>query len=149
MTHRTVLQARTFIRRVKAFFFWGWALRDSVDWDFESIYDILEIKFKRIHTCLKVDPYYGNPKALKKLQVCINLIDRLKSDSYVDLACPKFKEISTRRLKQYTEDGILIKFSKEDSKIIKRAWKDADNLEKQDREMLFSLITKNINKWWS
>lgn len=81
------------------FFYWGWKMKTSHDWDHSYLYDVMLLKTKRMLRCFEEhgngtwtvsnvhDPDYDKEeyKRLKALKLTIKLIERVRNDCYHDI----------------------------------------------------------------
>lgn len=58
---------RNLIETVKRFFYWGWTLRNSYDWDYGYVETIIHLKLKRLKYAMDTDPYHMNLDDLRTL----------------------------------------------------------------------------------
>jgi hypothetical protein len=126
------------------------------DWDHYYFYKILEKKLGNMEDFFVYDAYStkANEDA-HKLMIAKNLARRLANDDYLSNATIEYDKI-------YSNDDLFTfeqtnnrKFSKlvnagtkQQHDMFGRCGKHSDIMRKQDREMLFDLLKKNIEGWW-
>jgi hypothetical protein len=85
--HISLIVAQETIER---FFYWGWKLRKSHDFDFAFLEEMMLLKLKRMEKCFKK---HGNTvwcqvpdapeyKHMRALELAIRLLERLDKDEY-------------------------------------------------------------------
>lgn len=78
---------RILYEHIERFFYWGWKLKGSHDWDYSFFYEIMYLKLNRMYNCFRD---YGNCMGnsdinnteMRKLRMAIELCNRLKDDKY-------------------------------------------------------------------
>lgn len=135
------------------------------DWDQWFIYKTLQFKLKQTE---KLQREYGNSiqseNIADKIKLCINLLDRLINDEYLEY-CLKPHEKKWGRSKLiwtplpdneamctltriHTEKAITPEEIKLEDKERMKLYKHSDMLREQDLDMLFKFMRKNIEGWW-
>jgi len=132
------------------------------DWDQFYLYIILR---KKLINMEKYQRKYGistvSEKTADEIKVCVNLLNRLINDDYMETVFrkhdEKWGEINiefepyTDNLSKalMTRENVLTEKNKEDEvKEFKRLCKHEDMLRKQDVEYLFHLMNRHIQGWW-
>lgn len=66
---------------------WFPILWKQEDWDYEYLYDLIEIKLKELRECLqKDDLHVDSDKYATQISICLAYMDRFRNwDNYVDL----------------------------------------------------------------
>jgi ABC-type arginine transport system ATPase subunit len=70
--------------QIKNFFYWGWKLRESHDWDYWFLYEIMYLKMKRMRNAIKNGHIVWSEKNDKKMAEAIELLHRLMYNDYMD-----------------------------------------------------------------
>lgn len=153
-----------FIRweKTKRFFYWGWKLRDSYDFDSGTVYEMLALKYERIYKVLENGHCCHAKSHMKRLKTIIGLAERLSKDDYLSQALipveqrwgelqmhwndlPEGRSILSRTTLSKT------KTDKENT-IAKKEWSNAsshsDAMEKADKQLLWALIAKYNDYFW-
>lgn len=122
------------IRKIKRlcikFYYWIPVLMKDEEWDYSYLYIILRTKIICMLNHLKQkDRYVGQDEVMKSMQECIYLLDRLITENY------------TNEYNEYKRTTPLLEQQL-------RYYEFVNTLQEQDREKLFSLLSKNIEKWW-
>lgn len=134
-------------------------------WDYQFIYQILrhklyltEKKFRKAHF------YVGQEKEADRMKMCINALDRLIEDRYVEHAFKKHDEKwGKAELNFKTKDDESLEYrqciithknvkteedNKKERKDFKRAVDHEEMLKRQDLDLLFNTMRKHIRSWW-
>jgi hypothetical protein len=139
-----------FVEMVNRVFFWGWKMRRSWDFDANTIYEMLYLKYDRIYKCIEKHHHLvwnqnTETKGMKKLASMVLLTKRLSEDSYVDIADPTYWS------DYYSKPRKIEDFFREDEKDknrFRRAVIKSEEIKKQDKEMFLKLLQKNNDGWW-
>lgn len=124
-----------FYRRIdqtKYFFFWGWNLRNNWDCDGTFLYQIINIKLKRI---LKSQQYhkdiglYVPDKDLKRIKTAIELSERLFWDEN-ERWHEMWKDKDYKRTKQL------------------KLYDKLQKIRKFEKDYLYCILNKYLEKWW-
>lgn len=130
-----------------------WKLRD---WDAEYLYLLIYKHLSHVEDCLRHNGHGVNSvKDADKIKIAKNLAKRLYEQEYVHIALTSVEE-KYGKLKIRTEkddilpmcNKIIFDESLEERKARERAYKHSEYMEKQDRQMLFGILNKYIDKWW-
>ena len=107
---------RKFGRFILRLFKWIPILWKQEDWDFEYMYDLLEIKMKDIRECLKKDTLHVNSdRHVREISVCLGYMDRFRNwDNYIkkpdNLKSIGIEEIHSNigeyRIKEYVRKNV-------------------------------------------
>lgn len=139
---------------------WGWKLRNSKDYDYSSVYEILELKLSRMIECFEKDKFHKIP--LKKIKVVRELANRLHKQEYLDNSL-KLHEIrwgehyykSIGEISKYEEcfrsSFKNVKNEMEEKQALKEylaLCRKSDRIELEEKNELFRLLSKYINHWW-
>lgn len=136
---------------------WRKVIYNDRDWDHYYIYKILEKKLEHMENFFSSDDAYSAKASEEahKLMIAKNLAKRLVNDDYLSNATIEYDKV-------YSNDDLFtfeptdnLKFSrlvnagtKQQHDMFGRCGKHSDIMRKQDREMLFDLLKKNIEGWW-
>ena len=94
------------------------------------------------------------PRIAHKLMIAKNLAKRLSENNYLENATIDYDKIyrdkSIATLENIPGGGGRFVWTEDKHQLdmFHRASKHSNNMRKQDREMLFELVKKNIEKWW-
>lgn len=130
------------------------------NWDNSFIYDLLEFKLTNMAKYFKERNFFvGQLREAEKMELCVRLIKKLNtefySSEYVDIIENKWGrqemkiDPSTNYLtfefvdKNYTQDQ-LAEIMKETRELMTIG----RNKEEKAKKILFTLMERNINKWW-
>lgn len=133
------------------------------NWDHWFLYKVLQHKLKQM---IKLQRKWGNSinadDYADQMQVCVNLLDRLLKDEYLENALKPHEEKwgnSEMIFKPYNDDscefaGLSVEkaVTEKDKDIEKkermRLYKHSDQMAEQDLDMLFQNMRKYITGWW-
>lgn len=137
---------KDFIQGIKNIIKWFPLIYKDRDWDYHFLLKIMEFKFNKIHYELSNSQHlkYTNTKAIKSLNICANLLDRLKKNEYNEDRLNKIMEEAMpiwKQDKEYEEP-------KDHFKIFTRENNKAINSRKQDKELFCKLFIKYLDTWW-
>ncbi|MCG3175455.1 MAG: hypothetical protein MOGMAGMI_00384 [Candidatus Omnitrophica bacterium] len=74
---------KKFLNNIKNFFYWRWKLCNDYDYDYSSIYYILNLKLNKMHKKMTKDDW-GRPAKAREmvdLKVCAHLAKELLKDT--------------------------------------------------------------------
>lgn len=131
-----------------------WADRN---WDHYFIFTVLKKKLQFTEPVLRNGFSVEGSKRADEVKLCINLIDRILKDDYhdnafknhdkkwgeIDFSFHKNGRFDVHRCKVITEKDIEL-----ERKESNRLYKHASNMQKQDIEYLFKIMSKHILGWW-
>jgi len=144
---------------------WFPVIWNDKNWDQFYFYKIIKIKL------IQMEKYHRNygisvnsNKTAKKIKLCINLLNRIIDDSYINnVMDPHDKKWGEMKMifKKGSPDNTLYEFKEfqvknavtekekiQENKERLRLYKHSDNLKKQDLDMLFIKLRKYIEYWW-
>jgi hypothetical protein len=157
------------IAKIERFFYWGWALRNSQDWDNYYLDEIMLLKLERMRKCFNSEEFHHNRWSMKLEGLSGSLIDQYKADVALDVCililkrrmdCQYYdKLVGLEKLYENTEhkfDGLgitLLVDGKPATPEFKKKLTDARHLsaeiEVRDQKLLYHLMQKYTNGWWS
>lgn len=148
---------RKFWRQVVNFCYYGWMLRDTVYYDYNQYYNILQVvhnKFLKEFKNIPIEFMHGDyNKTIKDMLTVKVLLDRIVKDDYYTI----YKDKHDTELKYMWDNVIETKLSNGNICMtfpnIKNKWihkhdKVVDNLRKHDKDLLFKILKTKINSWW-
>jgi hypothetical protein len=113
------------IEQIKSFFYYGWHMRKTFEFDATSIYKLLYLKLDRMYKefennghCLWNDNESTNE--MKKLRTARELAKRLDEDKYFN----------------------------NNIKELEKKWGKIEKQKVLEKEQLFKLLNQYINAWW-
>ena len=125
---------RKFGRFILRLFKWIPILWRQEDWDFEYIYDLLEIKMKDLRECLKKDSLHVNSdRHVREISVCLGYMDRFhyikKPDNLKSIGIEEIhSNIGEYRIKEYVRKNVAF--------------------EKDNYDMFWKCFIKWHRNWW-
>lgn len=137
--------------------------------DYNTIFETINFQLKDISSCIK-DGYMEEKeknRITKKINICCHLLNRITEDDYLELI-PEYKEYRDNLgemvfIKTKDKDGKDTNFSRlsftnlekmteqekvNNHKMVKRCYKKAQELKKQDMDLLFKILRHNIERFW-
>lgn len=149
--------------KLARFFYWGWNLRNSYDWDYSYLYEIMLLKMKRMYTAIEngSTEEKEKKKILRTLKDAINYCDKLLKDDYtrnLDKVDQKWGEhefafnpsetkgFST--MYSFNRNALNPKDQKKADKEILNAYQKDEFEKTMDKMGLFQTMEENIGKWW-
>jgi hypothetical protein len=148
------------ITGIKNLIKWFPIIWNDKQWDYYYFYKILYHKLKLMEEFWKSDEPVSakTEKTAKQIMIAKNLAKRLMENNYLDNALMWHKQ----KYPDYLDKALSIVPYKDNPKIymyvdknpvdaqesFRRCGKHADYMEKQDKDMLFNLLKKYIERWW-
>jgi len=132
-------------------------------WDSYFIYPILHKKLSMMESHIrKYGHHVDAERDADKIKVCVLLLKRIMDDEYGDMAFKRHEEKWGKSEMSFVETDdpnlsrMLIEYDNvktekdevEEKKDFKRAIEHEDYLKKQDINILFKTIEKQISSWW-
>lgn len=164
--HNVINWFRNTYARICRFFFWGWKLRNSHDWDGHTLYEIIHLKLERMdkemlnkgHLAWQ---YEEKKRCYRTLKIAKEAARRLSKGRLEDRAVTKFHDTYGYTFKgQEKRDNCLSHIFGMDQepkillseglykKLQKSAWKeDADRLQ-YHKDLLFNTLNKWLEHYW-
>jgi len=138
---------------------WFKIIWNDRDYDYMFLMILIKFKLKRMVKLFKDsgDTYVGQEKDVEKINLCINLIERITGDVYHDkIFVNHEKKWGKLTIKDKGKGKRQIKrenvHTKDDEKLersqSKRLYADQAVLETQDLKLLYKTLLKNMIKWW-
>lgn len=126
--------------------FWGWKMRHSYDFDANTIYQMLYLKYLRTYQCMK---NHGsctwnsdiNTKDMRRLRTLTEVCRRLSEDNYLHIA-----ESDEKYWIDFHKNWRINRNSDKKGKFHRICLK-SDILKKQDKEMFTKLFKYNDGFW--
>lgn len=146
-------QVTTGIRNI---FYWLPVIWKDRDWDSHHLYKVMEHKIRSMDRYLNSNQVHclHSDNTLKKLRICLHLLERITEDYYLDLARSEFRPY------QFTGDIFEGAARLENGNLQLRSMTDEERkcflkyndhchyLELQDLSMLCRLLEKYSKYWW-
>ena len=134
-----------FIDQLKNFIFWGWKLRNSVDFDCNSLYELIYLKLDTTYKCFIENSHLmwnrsEHTTGMKKLRVARNLAKRISEDEYINNHYRFVKNTDKLFDLEMLPKGL--------GKRVQDNRKRQNSQQKQEMELLFELLKKHTNRWW-
>jgi hypothetical protein len=141
-----------FIAQIKKFFIWGWHMRKDVDWDANSVWKVLAIKYRRTYDHMLKHSHLDwnscpTKQGMRKLQTMAHLAERIQNEeayetpdglmcehSFVELPCGNFM------LDSHWEPGQKEKWLRETKRLAR--------MKQNDIELFAKLLAKNNASFW-
>lgn len=143
--------------------YWGWALRDSHDWDHGYLDRIVALKLRRMLTAQLGPQSYHSPECpnylpkVRSLKLAVKLAERLQADKYHDN--PKYPLDYTFKRMGHTDEYATfqmvlqnpVRKEKASELYLKLAMDEfarKDRRQDRDRAILYRIIAKYGTYWW-
>jgi hypothetical protein len=128
-----IYKIASYIEMFKRMLFWGWKMRWNFDFDGQYVYNILHLKLVRMYKCFINHGHCLwtndiNDPLMRKLRIAIECSKRLKEDEYI-LNCYNMSK-------------------KEGRNKTKAIYKRYDDIQKNDKRLLFKILEKNLDSFW-
>lgn len=148
---------------IKNLIVWFSVIWQDRNWDQYYIFKILRHKLYLAEKCMNKNAMHvGYEKDCKKMRICIHILDRFINNVHFDIAWKKYDKkwgkTNLHFIKCSDSDYSTLEITKENVKTekdkkeetadFKRTSKFEQEIRKQDLEMLFRYLHKNIEKWW-
>lgn len=132
---------RKFIRFIKRLCCWLPVLWKQEDWDYDYLYDLIEIKLKEIRECLDKDTLViDSKKHVKQINICLAYLDRYRNwENYIEFP---HDEIKFEKL----ENGCSRMITSTKTNI---TCKKAHAFEKFNYDMFWKRFLQWHQHWWS
>ncbi len=140
---------------------WKEFLKDDEDYDWQFIIRVLSYKLKRTRTEIhKHKRFIGFSKVCTEIKEVEILLNRVNKDNYFNNELKDFEKkygkVKNKFIQQedgsYRSETNWDKIPKEKRGPAKRVYKNllkkADKKSEEDLNKAFSLLSKNIRKWW-
>lgn len=161
---------------LKRLFTWLPIIWRDRDFDYAYMWQLFAYKVKRMHDCMKDDPFTNNELEIKQMKTCYLLMQRLSDDEFNDQAIDKWHRERERLLDKDKKEGYNCGnehctmctppnpkaklrgwrfnhiFRPKDEKYIERIWKLARIGQSNQRELTKLLVFKMLmraNRWWT
>lgn len=153
---------------IKRFFYWGWKLRNSHDWDHDYFLEVMYLKLKRMEQYqitqgISVDSEDPDSEMRKSMRVALKLLERLRERSGVVYAVgaeakfnAKWGNIEIVET-PYKEGMMRVRVKRknvtdENEKTYEmesRQLAEFNNeIYTRDKRLLFNIIAEYIDYWW-
>ena len=159
---------RAFFHSSRRFFYWGWKLRHSYEFDCHGFYEMTALKLRTCHKYFSTKGHCvwnSNPsdKNMRRILVAANLAERLHGDhtSYLSKSVEEHQNKWGEPERIWKDAGknltsLTFKYpnvkSKRDEEICRkdyrRIMKKYDKIRRDDKKLLFKLLEHNLDHWW-
>ena len=135
---------------------WRKVIYNDRNFDQYFLYKILATKLEHMEDFFINDAYSANAdKEAHKLMIIKNLAKRLAEENYLTNATIEYDKLYKNKELFGFEPSDNLNFStlinlgtKHQNNMFDKAYKHSDYMEKQDKDMLFNLLKKNIDNFW-
>jgi len=152
---------KNLIYKIKKIFYYLPIIWKDTDYDYESIYEILYAKLKRMEKIWEDDTaiwsYVRQDKDRQSIKLAKNLCKRLCKEEYLlNALIPHNKKYENSfRIESFkrveNENGTystFVKSTPEEDKSFTKCCNHSDYMRKQDVNLLYNILKKNESKWW-
>jgi hypothetical protein len=151
---------RVFFDKIGRFFYWGWKLRESYEWDAHFVYEMIYLKLDDNYKCFKNHGHLvwnesEHTNRMKKLREAKELAKKLFEDDYqlksIEAVEAKYGPIQLN----FTKYGSFSS-AKIDYPVKSRAYRHYtdimdrkfDTMRETDKKRLYYLLNKYLRYWW-
>lgn len=147
---------RRLFRKINNFFWYGWKLRNQVDWECDGIWEMMAIKYRKVYEEMKKDEMYAwtsDTKQMRRLNIMVVACERLAWGDYHQEEAPKM--INVPRQYFTTPGGIELSTlgleyrTPQDRKLAMRLYKKANERRIADIDTVTRLLKKYNDRWWT
>ena len=151
-------------RSIKNLFTWFTIICKDRDYDYSSIYDILEFKLNNmLNSFIKNNRYVKNDDNIKYIKLSLSLIKKIKDDYYIDLHHDiidekwgesdfYFKDIEDKpgysSMEMRNPNIDTPEKQKEYSEFFSLEMKKGYKKQKKAKKLLFTILEEKIETWW-
>lgn len=156
-----IYKIKNFFRRIKNAIDFARIGFNDVDYDYCSLFDLLEFKFKRMDKFVKNNAMGICLKRNETISLCVNLLERINKDEVYDVNYKKHEKKWGKRetyFVPYTEHTSIMKDRREDrmsAEQTKKMHKECleaiardEKHKQQDIDLLFDTMKKYCLFWW-
>lgn len=127
------MKVRRFWEKLCRMCFWGWKMRNSYDWDFAYLYEMLYLKLDKMQQCMLqsgscVWCTSKETHLMRKLSICRELARRLWEHDYNDIKWGYYYKLSSKNR--------MLLYNKQ------------EEIRKADKQLLFRLLEKHLERFW-
>jgi len=134
------------------------------DYDEHYLFAVMKKKLRQMAKCQKIGPTMSGEETAKKMNICVNLLDRLMKSDYdvealrkveekwgelIDISSPNPDNRGYYEFKMKYENVKTPKDEEESRKMSRRETKLGDARQQYDKDYLFDIIKKHIFGWWN
>lgn len=118
---------RRTVRKIKNIVRWIPILWHDEDWDYFYIYNLLQNKLLYVKKhILEQNSHLDSKHVASRIQTAINLIDKVKTEYYID------DFIEKREMGSFSDEELIKAFKKHE----------------KARKVLFQFLSHNLHHWW-
>ena len=135
------------IRRLKHIAAWLPVLWHDYDWDHAYLLSMIAFKLRRMqryHETLGITD--GRFRTARQLQICAILLERMRSNSYIDQDLEALREATAPGLDAI--ERLKRKISPEEAREYKRLFAKETMMYNQDLELFLTYFKKYHRSWW-
>jgi len=135
---------KNFFSKIKRLFDYSKVIWGTVDWDYSSIFTLLQYSIQRTRISMKAGYCKHDKSKLRKMRVCELLIERILNDDYHK----SIRDIEMVFGEQKNGIGKITFKYKNGKEKFDRDSKIAQDLKEHDYDLLFKIVRKHIRTWW-
>jgi hypothetical protein len=135
---------------IKNYYKWRKIIWLDHQWDYSYLLNMLKFKLELMEKYFRLNGVsVDGPEDSKKIKRCVELLDRLIKDNYHDIAY----ELYNKKYREDVEDFLNSRkfntpMTPEQKIDFNNAAQTEEDLIKSDYEELFSIMNKEIRRWW-
>lgn len=143
-THGLLTQCYLFTNGIKNLISWFSIIWKDQNWDYSFLLKILRFKINNMIKCFEADSLHSTEPYVKQMKFTLRVLDRIIEQNYMH---PDFEKILDSH-----EDTMKVLVNENEEYYTKEQdefWnKWSDHWETRDKELLFKVLQKHIEKWW-
>ena len=139
---------RHFFDSIERFFFWGWNMRHSYDWDYGYLYKMIYLKMKRMEKDFDECKYsvkWTDSNAMHQFKVAKGCMQRMCEKDY----CEDEYDHYFKEYPSIIVDSTFTHPKGSDNKRFMRIVRREEYLRQQDIKMFADIFIKHSRKWWT
>lgn len=151
------------INGIKNIYHWLPVIWKDRNWDSYYIYKVLRFKINRMADIIgENDRHLNTHKDVKRMRICVELLDRLIKDEYYEMHQKQHNE-KWGNVHMISEEGSrpdlysvvfwrpnanTLELREQENREFRINMKKAEYSRKNDREYLFKIMSKYVDGWW-
>lgn len=150
-------EVRHFWESICRFFYWGWKMRLSYDWDYSGIYEMMKLKLDRMIPIFENTEYHHySKKFLQRMKIVRELARRLREEDYYQYYNAHITkwgrsklslEHNTRRCIFINPPTVTVENEDRYNKEYKLAIEEDEKDHQRDKKRFFDMLNHYIERW--
>jgi hypothetical protein len=137
-------------QKIKRFFYYGWVFRNSTNWDYGNLLEMIHIKMSDMYKCFEEDPWHSfkGTKRARKMKTAIICLERLMAGEYIDADYEKYRKDYPWRISTSKDGRVFDCPNGEDVPRLKKILEKEGYMIKQDYDTFTKIFKEEIQGWW-